>query len=191
MSLQWRQNGHNSISNHQPRHCLLSRLFRRRLKKISKLRVTGLCAGNSPGTGEFPAQMASYAENVSIWWRHHVEWGPSFYSSEINTLRPRQDGCHFPDDIFKWIFLNEIIWIAIKISLKFVPSGPINNIPTLVQIMAWRRPGDKPLSEPMMVSFLMHICVSRPQWEREIEFIGLFGVHIVHISQVIITYTLE
>ena len=51
--------------------CLLNRLFRRKSKKTSKLRVTGLCAGNSPGTGEFPAQMASYAENVSIWWRHH------------------------------------------------------------------------------------------------------------------------
>ena len=66
-SLQWRHNGHGSISNHQPHDCLLNRLFRRRSKKISKLRVTGLCAGNSPGTGEFPAQMARYAENVSIW----------------------------------------------------------------------------------------------------------------------------
>ena len=69
---QWRHNGLDSVSNHQPRHCLLSRLFERRSKKTSKLRVTGLCVRNSPGTGEFPAQMASYAENVSIWWRHHV-----------------------------------------------------------------------------------------------------------------------
>ena len=69
--LQWRHNGHDSVSNHQPYDCLLNRLFRRRSKKTSKLRVTGLCAGNSPGTGEFPAQMASSAENVSIWWRHH------------------------------------------------------------------------------------------------------------------------
>ena len=84
----------------------------------------------------------------------------------VNTLRPRQDGRHFPDDIFKRIFLNEIIWILIKISLNFVPSGPINNISALVQIMAWRRPGDKPLSEPMMVSLLMHICVTRPQWVK-------------------------
>ena len=60
-----------AVSNHQPRDCLLSRLFRRKSKKTSKLRVTGLCAGNSPGTGEFPAQMSSYAEKVSIWWRHH------------------------------------------------------------------------------------------------------------------------
>ena len=82
----------------------------------------------------------------------------------INTLRPRQDGRRFPDDIFKWIFSNENVWIPIKISLKFVPKGPINNIPALVQIMAWRRPGDKPLSEPMVVSLPTHICVIRPQW---------------------------
>ena len=68
----------------------------------------------------------------------------------VNTLRPRQNGRHFADDTFKHIFLNENVRISIKISLKFVPKGPINNIPALVQIMAWRRSGDKPLSEPMM-----------------------------------------
>ena len=68
LSLHWRHNGHDSVSNHKPHDCLLNRLFRRRSKKISKFRVTGLCAGNSPETGEFPAQMASKAENVSIWW---------------------------------------------------------------------------------------------------------------------------
>ena len=70
-TLRWRHNGRDSVSIHQPRDCLLNRLFRRRSKKTSKPRVTGLCAGNSPWTGEFPAQMASNAENVSIWWRHH------------------------------------------------------------------------------------------------------------------------
>ena len=83
---------------------------------------------------------------------------------QLNTLRPRQNGRHFPDGIFKWIFLNEIILILIKISLTFVPRGRINNIPALVQIMAWRRSGDKPLSEPVMDSLLTHICVTRPQW---------------------------
>ena len=82
----------------------------------------------------------------------------------VNTLRPRQNGRHFLDDIFKWIFLNENASISIDISLKFVPNGPINNIPALVKIMAWRRPGDKPLSEPMVVRLPMHICVTRPQW---------------------------
>ena len=63
-SLQWHHNERDGVSNHQPHDCLLNRLFRRRSKKTSKLRVTGLCAGNSPGTDEFPAQMASTAENV-------------------------------------------------------------------------------------------------------------------------------
>ena len=81
----------------------------------------------------------------------------------IKSLRPRQNGHRFPDDTFKRIFLNENVRISIKISLKFVPKGPINNNPALVQIMAWRRSGDKPLSEPMMVSLLTHICVTRTQ----------------------------
>ena len=66
--LQWRHNDHNGFSNHQPHGCLLNRLFRRRSEKTSKLRVTGLCAG----TGEFPAQRASNAENASTWWRHYI-----------------------------------------------------------------------------------------------------------------------
>ena len=85
-------------------------------------------------------------------------------ASGFNTLRPRQNGRHPADDIFKWIFLNENVWFLIKISLKFVPKGLINNIPSLVQIMAWRRPGNKPLCEPMMVILSTHICVTRPQW---------------------------
>ena len=72
ISLRWHHNGLDSISNHQPHDCLLNLSFGRRSNKTSKLRVTGLCVGNSPMTGEFPAQMASNAENVSIWWRHHV-----------------------------------------------------------------------------------------------------------------------
>ena len=82
----------------------------------------------------------------------------------FNTLRPRRNEQHFADDIFKRIFFNENVWISNKISLKFVPSGPINNIPALVQIMVWHRSGDKPLSEPMMVRLPTHICVTRPQW---------------------------
>ena len=70
LPLRWRHNGRDSVSNHQPHDCLHNRLFRRRSKKTSKPCVTGLYAGNSPGTGEFPAQMACNAEHVSIWWRH-------------------------------------------------------------------------------------------------------------------------
>ena len=71
ISLLWRHNGHNSVSNHQPHDCLLKPLLRRTSKETSKLRFTGFCAGNSPRTGEFPAQVASNVENVSISWRHH------------------------------------------------------------------------------------------------------------------------
>ena len=71
IALQWRHYGRDGISNHQHHDCLLNRSFRRISKKISQLRVTGLCEGNSPVTGEFPAQRASGAENISIWWRHN------------------------------------------------------------------------------------------------------------------------
>ena len=84
--------------------------------------------------------------------------------SHVNTLRPRQNGRHFADDILKCIFLNENVWIPIQIAMEFVPKGSINNIPALVQIMAWRRPGDKPLFEPMMLSLTTSICVTRSQW---------------------------
>ena len=91
----------------------------------------------------------------------------TIFRAQVNTLRPRQNGRHFADDIFKCIFLNENIRILIKISLNFVPKDPINNILALVQIMAWRRTGDKPLFEPMMVSLLTHICATRPQWVKQ------------------------
>ena len=73
-------------------------------------------------------------------------------------------GCHFANNIFKCILLNQNAWILINVSQNFVPKGPINNIPALVQIMAWRRPGNKPLSGPMMIISLMQICVTQPQW---------------------------
>ena len=94
-----------------------------------------------------------------------VEW--------VNTLRPRQNGWHFADGISKCIFLNEDLWISINISLKFVPRGQIHNLPALIEIMAWRRSGNKPLSEPMMVRLPTHLCVTWPQrvkWKRIIAF---------------------
>ena len=84
-------------------------------------------------------------------------------NSHFNTLRPRQDGRHFADDIFTFIFFNENCCILNKFSLKYVRKGPIDNNPALVLIMAWRRSGDKPLSEPMMMSLPTRICVTRPQ----------------------------
>ena len=96
----------------------------------------------------------------------------------FSTLRLRQNGSHFADDSFKCILLNENFQSANEISLKFVPKGPINNIPALVQIVACCLAGAKPLSEPMMVRSLiynyMHICITWPQWVNEFQFSSLF-----------------
>ena len=92
-TLWWRHNGRDSASSHPPHGCLLNCLFRRRSKKTSKLCVTGLSAWNSPGTGEFPTQMASNAENISIWWSHHGYPGILWFHDEdvnlwwLNNLR--------------------------------------------------------------------------------------------------------
>ena len=98
----------------------------------------------------------------------------------FNTLRPRQYGSSFPGDTLERIFLNENVIILIKISLKFVAIAPNNNIPALVQIMAWRRPGDKPLTEPMMLRLPTHICVSRPQWvNKALVCLGKNGIECI------------
>ena len=84
---------------------------------------------------------------------------PRIVWRKFNSLRPRLNRRPFADDIFKCIFLNENELILPGISVKFVPA--------LVQVMVWCRPGDKPLSEPMMVSLLTHICVTQPQWVKQ------------------------
>ena len=101
---------------------------------------------------------------VKIW----ILWGFSCHKEAhaLNTLRLRQNRHHFADDIVKCIFFNENVWFPIKISHKFVPRGPISNIPALVQMMPWHHAGDKPLSESMLISLLMHICITRPQWVK-------------------------
>ena len=112
-------------------------------------------------------QLADQHGQIIAWHRkgtRHYQWWPRWF----NTVRPRQNDRHFADDTYKRIFVNENVRISIKISLKFVPKVPINNIPAMVQIMAWRRPGDKPLSEPMIVSLPTHIYVTRPQWAKDI-----------------------
>ena len=97
-------------------------------------------------------------------------------AQEVNTLGWRQNAQDLADDIFKCIIFSKNAWISIEFSLKFVLKGLINNIPPLVQIMAWHWPGDKPLSEPMMVSLLMHICVSQPWWVKMV--LDKFSVHL-------------
>ena len=121
---------------------------------------------DSAREGEIPDVGEGKSRPARVVWRMRLV---SKYIRELltlNSLRPRQNGGHFADGTFNRIFVNENVRISIEISLNFVPKGPINNIPALVQIMAWRRPGDKPLSEPMMVSLPMHICVTRPQWVK-------------------------
>ena len=120
-TLRWRHNDRAGVSNHQPHGCLLNRLFRRKSKKTSKLRVTGLCVGNSPGTGEFPAQMASYAENVSIWWRHHEN-----NAYNIHTFLFSCYNCS-SITIGKWVFWGygeclEFIWARAETGVCFTHS---------------------------------------------------------------------
>ena len=138
ISLQWRHNGRDSVSNQQRHDCSLNRLFRRRSKKTSKLRVTGRCAGNSPGTVEFPAQMASYAENVSIWWRHHGNF-VCLYLGRLRHHKPKMKlawKSYYPntfiqlpflDGILKCSFLTETFNTLIYIPLKYVPRSPFDN----------------------------------------------------------------
>ena len=88
LALHRRHNERDCVSDHQPHDCLLNCLFKRRSRKTSKLRVTGFRVGISPMTGEFPAQRASKAENVSIWWRHHGGQQPlAFREGVVHRLR--------------------------------------------------------------------------------------------------------
>ena len=109
----------------------------------------------------------TYSKPIKARWifeKQTMSWFVVIVMRCFNTLRLRQNGCHFSSDTSKRIFLNENARISNKISPKFVPKGPINNIPALVQIKGWYRPGDKPLSEPMMVISSTHTCIIRPQW---------------------------
>ena len=119
ISLQWRHNGCDGVSNHQPHDCLLNRLFRCRSKKTSKLRVTGLCAGNSPVTGEIPAQMAANAETVSIWWRHHVDMACLQKKTRKHDLLPFE---HF---LFKCSCVKIMFIQNMYLSLKCQWVNPI------------------------------------------------------------------
>ena len=110
------------------------------------------------------SELTFHAQNCLVKTKSYICICVSYYCLNVNTLRPKQHGRLFPDDILKWIFLNQTVRISIRIALKFVPRSLFNNIPALIEIMAWRRPGDKPLSETMMVSLPTHICVRRPQW---------------------------
>ena len=93
----------------------------------------------------------------------HIETGPWCHGYMVRTLRPKQNWRHFADEIFKCIFLNENVLVSLKISLKFVPKVPLNNIPGLVRIMAWHRQAIIWTNDGYRL--LTHICVTRPQWD--------------------------
>ena len=121
---------------------------------------------------------------------------PMFDMEPLPTLSIRLQCVYTGRDkianIFNCIFLNEFVWIFIEISLKFVPKGRINNIPTLVQIMAWRRPDDKPLPEPIMVRLPTYICVIRPQWViRSMYLITQYQKRDLYIASYVFKYLLS
>ena len=118
--------------------------------------------------------MADHGQNARWTFQFQVQY------ECINSSSPGQNGLLFADNILRCIFLNENIWILIKISLKLLAKGPINNNPALV--MAWRRIGDKPLSEPMMVNPLTHICVTRPQSVNGKTIISFLLLHITYLT---------
>ena len=113
--LRWRHNELDGVSDHQPHDCLLNRLFGRRSKKTSKLRVTGLYAGNSPGIGEFPAQKASNAENASIWWRHHASAGfPHVFQDNVIGYGQPYDCLNVSNSIVHNQYGNWFTWLQHK-----------------------------------------------------------------------------
>ena len=133
-------------------------------------------SGGSRFRGALNGSMYRFdAGDFEVWNKLTDDHWSCLFTVHLNTLRPRR---HFADDIFVCIFLNENTWIPI-ISLKFVPNCPVNNIPALVQIMAWCRPGEKPLSDPMMVELMTHMCVTRPQW---IENKTLYTITEIYVS---------
>ena len=121
-SLQWRHNGRCIVSNYQPHDFLLNRWFRRRSKKTSKLRVTGFCVGNSPGTGGFPAQKVSKAENISIRWRHHA--CNFIVEAKESTFRPTHRHVRTPGEETLWL-----VW-----DLKTLSSWDNKNLTNLLII---------------------------------------------------------
>ena len=117
--LQWRHDERDGTSNHQPHDCFLNGLFRRTSKRTSKLRVTGLCEGNSPVTGEFPAERASNSENVFIWWRHHYFLFQLLDRSVLH--RWFQDISNY----FKLYLIHSSMYAISPCKTRFVRSEPI------------------------------------------------------------------
>ena len=169
-TLHWRHNGHDSVSNHQPHDCLLNRLFRRKSKKISKLRVTGICGRpvNCPHKWPVTRKMFPFDAVIMISPNSHDPVYPKKYAhgSHFITRRPRQNGRQFADDTFEFVFFDlkllcildiEFRWFFYKLLCIldiefrwFFSNGAVYNKPSLIRIMAMCRTGNKLSSEPMM-----------------------------------------
>ena len=139
-ALRWRNNGRDDVSNHQPHDCLLNRLFKRRSKKTQKLRVTGLCAGNSPVTGEFPAQMAIYVESASNFYLPLIvnshRWPQPQTINKINPLGPRPQ---FADEFSYACIELKLFNPTFEMPLPDVSQDLRNKNAPMVQI--WRNDG--------------------------------------------------
>ena len=161
-ALEWRHNGCDDVPHHQPYECLLNRLYRRRSKKTSKLRVTGLCARNSPGTDEFPAQMASNSENVSIWWRHH---GQYLVVSFKATSRGQQPFTYIGPHVWNFILFklnsNYSIWSFKRHTRLLLQHCSIPNLTNLM-ITDTKTTNCSPnddLHVYMYICMSLHVCV--------------------------------
>ena len=182
MSLKWRHNERDGVSNHLRLGCSLNCLFRRRSKKTSNLRVTGLCDGNSPVTGEFPSRRASNAQNVFIWWRHHMA------TVSVSRTMPRNMwtqfcfawfccGCiinslttHLPLHkttfwkAFSWIKMLEC-WFKSHWNL-FLRVGPIDDKSALTRVMACTEQAPNHYLNQCRSRSLTHICGSKGRWVK-------------------------
>ena len=148
----------DSMGNYKRwRHLSHSTVCNRMIKKTYIITTVRLITQNK--------RYGNFKYNFTQWMLQH--WLHQVVSSTPNSMLTHW-GWDKMAAIFQCIFFSENVWILLKISLSFVPNGPIKNIPALVQIMAWCRPGDKPLSKPMVVGLLTHICVTRPQWVKAI-----------------------
>ena len=130
--LQWRHNGCDDVSNHQPNDCLLHGLYRCRSKKTSKLRVTGLCVGRSPVTDEFPAQMASNAENVSFWVRHHA-----YAMVYVNRIYPKAENWATAKRFVTAIKCNWKFTRKVQILYELIPYNLPENIFFILPKWCW------------------------------------------------------
>ena len=141
---------------------ILTFSFKKMRLKVSSAKRRPFCLGPNVLMAWYNTcrcQAISCTNDDSVHWCIYI-------TNHLNLSLPGQNGRHFTDDIFRCILGNEKFYVLINISLNFVPKGPIDNNPALVEIMAWCRPGDKPLSEPMMVNLLMYIYIIWPQWVK-------------------------